>query len=45
VKQTGKNSGWNTIIDAKWQNTKELRDKTNEVSVVIRPRHVFTISK
>ena len=36
AKQTDKNSDY-TIIDAKWQNRKELQNKTNEFSVVVRP--------
>lgn len=37
AKQTDKNSEWNTIINAKWQNRKELQHKTKEVSVVVLP--------
>ena len=37
TKQTDKKSEWNTIVDAEWQNRKELQHKTNKVSVVVRP--------
>ena len=36
MKQTDKKSEWNTIVDAEWQNRKELQHKTNKVSVVVR---------
>ena len=34
VKQTDKNPEWNPIINAKWQNTKELEHRT-KISVII----------
>ena len=36
AKQTDKNPKWNPIINAKWQNGKELQHKTNEISIIIR---------
>jgi hypothetical protein len=36
AQQTDKNSEWNLIVQSKWQNRKELRRKTMEISVITR---------